>query len=60
MRTVQDTLQMLRTVSEAVDFRLQHLNQANADPARIARERWRRRLIEETLKAVEETHAQRN
>ncbi|MBE7467309.1 MAG: hypothetical protein HS116_27865 [Planctomycetes bacterium] len=57
LRTVEDTVRMLHTVCEAVDMRLERMRNEGADTDRLARERRRRELLVETLKAVQETGA---
>ncbi|MCW8130424.1 MAG: hypothetical protein KIS92_08760 [Planctomycetota bacterium] len=46
---------MLQTVRQVVSTRLERMRQEGADVERIEREEWRRKLLEETIKAVAET-----
>lgn len=55
MVTVHETLDMLQTVRQVVSTRLERMRQEGADVERIEREEWRRKLLEETIKAVAET-----
>ncbi|GMV79373.1 MAG: hypothetical protein AMXMBFR7_05570 [Planctomycetota bacterium] len=57
LRTVEDTVRMLHTVCEVVDMRLERMRNEGADTDRLERERRRRELLVETLKAVQETGA---
>ena len=54
MRSIRETMDFLQDVSQAVDLRLADLKQTGADNRRLERERWRRQMIQETIKAVEE------
>lgn len=55
MVKIGETLDMLQTVQEVVAVRLNRLREEGADPRRIEREEWRRKLLEDTIKSVEET-----
>ena len=54
MRSIRETMDLLQDVSQAVEIRLADLKQTGADQRRLERERWRRRMIQDTIKAVEE------
>jgi len=55
MKPIKETLDILQSVSQVVDSRLLDLRRTGADPSRIQREEWRQKLLEETIKAIEET-----
>lgn len=55
MVNVHETLDMLQTVQAVVSSRLERLRKEGAEEDRIEREEWRRKLLEETIKAVAET-----
>ena len=55
MKPITETLDILQSVSKVADTRLDDLRRNGADPLRIQREEWRRKLLDETIKAIEET-----
>jgi len=57
MRTVNETLDLLKLAHEAVAQRLEVLRKEPSAKMKLERELWRKQLLEETLSAVEETAA---
>jgi hypothetical protein len=55
MKNINETLDMLQTVQEVVSVRLKRLREEGGDEEQIEREERRQRLLQETIKAVEET-----
>ena len=58
MRTIDQALDYVRESARRVDQHLEILLQQGAAPANIDEELRRKRLIEETLRAIEETGAE--
>lgn len=54
MKNINETLDMLQTVQEVVSVRLKRLREEGGDAEQIEREERRQRLLQETIKAVEE------
>ncbi|MBI3828957.1 MAG: hypothetical protein HY291_05555 [Planctomycetes bacterium] len=54
MKNINETLDMLQTVQEVVSVRLKRLREEGGDEEQIEREERRQRLLQETIKAVEE------
>ena len=57
MRSIDETRDFLKTLSQVVAERLDHLKGEGADRQKIERERWRQKLIADSLLAIEETLA---
>jgi len=57
MRSVNENLDLIQCAHEVVSTRLAQLRRDGADLQRIERELWRKKLIEETLQAIQETAA---
>jgi hypothetical protein len=57
MRSVNETLDLLKLANEAVAQRLEILRNEPTEKPKLERELWRKQLLEETLSAVEETAA---
>ena len=55
MRSIPETVDFLKNFSDVVEERIHNLQQSRANPLKIERELWRKKLVEETLRAVGET-----